>query len=210
MAQAPDTRADAPPDRGGPLPDTDFDELVRSAKRAAAALREAEVPFLLAGGLACWARGGPPTEHDVDLVVRPADLERALEALREEGMRIERPPEEWLAKAFDGDVMIDVIFQPEGHTVDDELFGRADEMAVQSVTMPVMSLDDILITKLLALTEHHLDYDGLLELARPVREQVHWDEVRRRTGQSPFARAFFTLAEGLGLVDDRPRDPGRG
>ncbi|HET9443390.1 MAG TPA: nucleotidyltransferase [Acidimicrobiales bacterium] len=175
--------------------------LVRSAKKAAAALREADVPFILAGGLACWVRGGPPTEHDVDLVVRPADVDHALEALAGAGMRIEHPPEEWLAKAFDGEVMIDVIFQPEGHTVDDELFARADDMAVQAVTMPVMSLDDILTTKLLALTEHYLDYDGLLELARPVREQIHWDEVRRRTERSPFARAFFTLAEGLGLVD---------
>ena len=27
--------------------------------RGAAALREAEVPFMLCGSLACWARGGP-------------------------------------------------------------------------------------------------------------------------------------------------------
>ena len=39
-------------------------------KRAAAALRDAEVPYILGGGLAAWARGGPPTEHDVDFFVR--------------------------------------------------------------------------------------------------------------------------------------------
>ena len=50
-------------------------------KRAAAALRDAEVPHLLGGGLAAWARGGPPTEHDVDFFVRAEDAERALEAL---------------------------------------------------------------------------------------------------------------------------------
>lgn len=158
------------------------------------------MPFILAGGLACWARGGPPTEHDVDLCVRAEDAERAARVLEEAGMKIERPPEEWLLKAFDGEIMIDLIFEPEGNPVDDALFERADEMAVQSATMRVMAADDILVTKLLALTEHHLDYDGLLELVRPLREQIDWEAVRRRTEHSPFARAFFTLVEGLGLM----------
>lgn len=171
-----------------------------AAKRAGAALRDAGVPFMLAGGLACWARGGPATEHDVDLCVRAEDAERAAQVLEEAGLKIARPPEEWLFKAFDGEVMIDLIFEPQGNPVDDAMFERADDMSVEALTMPVMSVDDILVTKLLALTEHHLDYDGLLELARPLREQIDWQSVRERTSQSPFARAFFTMAEGLGLV----------
>ena len=51
------------------MPNEDFHELIKTMKRAAASLREAEVPFLLGGGMA-WARGGPPTDHDVDLLVR--------------------------------------------------------------------------------------------------------------------------------------------
>ena len=50
-----------------------FSELIDAMKVAAAALRDADVPFLLGGGLAGWARGGPPTEHDVDLFVREDD-----------------------------------------------------------------------------------------------------------------------------------------
>ena len=182
------------------MANVDFDELVAAAKRAAAALRDADIPFLLAGGLAAWVRGGPATEHDVDFVVRPADAERALEVLEAAGMRTERPPEEWLYKAFDGEIMIDVIFAPEGPPVDDALFERADELAMQSVTVPVMQVDDILISKLMALTEHHLDYDGLLELCRPLREQIDWERVRKVTCSSTYARAFFTLADGLGLA----------
>ena len=56
-------------------------------KRAAAALREADVPFLLGGSLASWARGGPETRHDLDLMIKPDDVERSLEALTEAGMR---------------------------------------------------------------------------------------------------------------------------
>src|SRR3712207_2360243 len=100
----------------------DFDALVDAAKRAAATLREAGIPFLLAGGLASWVRGGPATEHDVDFVLKRGDAERALEALEAAGLRTERPPEEWLYKAFDGEVMIDLIFGPEGPEVDDAMF----------------------------------------------------------------------------------------
>ena len=31
--------------------------------------------------------------------------------------------------------------------------------------------------------------------------QVDWDDVRRRTEGSPYARAFFTLVEELGVVE---------
>ena len=51
-------------------PAENFPELIDSMKRAAAALRDAEVPYVLGGGLAAWAPGGPPTKHDVDFFVR--------------------------------------------------------------------------------------------------------------------------------------------
>jgi hypothetical protein len=178
---------------------SDFDELVAAAKRTAALLRDAGIPFLLAGGLAAWVRGGPASEHDVDFLLTKEDADRALEVLAAAGLRTERPPEEWLVKAFDGDVMIDLIFGPEGPPVDDAMFERAEDLTIESLTVPVLSVDDLLISKLLALTEHHLDYDGLLELVRALREQIDWDRVRRETTSSPFARAFFTMAEGLGL-----------
>jgi hypothetical protein len=41
----------------------------------------------------------------------------------------------------------------------------------------------------------------VLELARSLREQIDWSFVRLRTGDSPFARAFFTLVEELGVVE---------
>ena len=66
-------------------PAESFPELIETMKRAAAALRDAEVPHILGGGLAAWARGGPPTEHDVDFFVRAEDAERALEALATQG-----------------------------------------------------------------------------------------------------------------------------
>ena len=70
--------------------------------------------------------------------------------------------------------------------------------------MLVSSLEDVLVAKLLALNEQEPDYAPVLEIARTLREQIEWDEVRERTASSPFAKAFFTLVEELGIVPSAP------
>lgn len=175
--------------------------LVATMKRAAAALREAEVEFMLGGGLAIWARGGPATDHDVDFLVREGDAERGLDALVAAGMRTEPAPEEWLYKAFDGETLVDLIFRPAGGPIGDEHFARGTELEVGAQTLLVASIDDVLVTKLLALTEQEPDFRAVLEVARALREQIDWDDVEQRSSSSPFARAFFTLVEGLGIVE---------
>src|SRR3954453_24059895 len=94
--------------------DQSFEAIGKTLKRASAALGAAGIPFLLGGSLASWARGGPETRHDLDLMLKPEDVERAVAALTEAGMRFEDPPEEWLVKAYDGDTLIDLIFAPTG------------------------------------------------------------------------------------------------
>lgn len=167
---------------------------------AVAAMRDAGVPFLLGGSFAAWARGGPLPQNDLDLMVKPADARRALEALAAAGMRTERPPEEWLVKAWHGDVMVDVIFHPAGLEMTDDVLARADTLSVMAISTPVMALDDMLATKLMALDEHSLDYRGLLAIARALREQIDWEALYARTNDSPFARAFFTLVRELQIA----------
>jgi predicted nucleotidyltransferase len=179
---------------------TDFETLVEGMKKAAAALRDAGIPFMLAGGLASWARGGPPTDHDVDFMLKPEDVDAAGRVLEGAGFRIERPPEEWLRKAYLGECMIDLIHEPVDLVVDDEMLGRAEELEVQAVRMRVMAADDLLVTKVLALSEHNADFESVLEVARSLREQIDWEQVRTRTAESPFGRAFVVLAEGLELT----------
>jgi hypothetical protein len=180
-----------------------FDELLEAMKRAAAILRDAEIPYALSGGLAAYARGGPETEHDVDFFLKPADAERALGALEAAGYRSERPPEEWLLKAHDPDcgVLIDLIFDPSGGPVTDEWLARAEELEVMAMRMPVATLEDVFVTKLLSVVEQEPDFSASLEMARSLREQIDWVEVRERTEASPFAKAFFTLVEELGIVE---------
>lgn len=183
------------------MPNDHFDALLATLGKATEALNGAGVPFLLGGGLACWVRGGPETEHDLDLMVRPQDADDALAALAGAGFRPEKPPEGWLYKAWDGDVMVDLIFEPVGLPITSEVLARGELLEVNAIPMSVMTLEDVLVTKLLALSEHALDYDSVLEIGRSLREQIDWDEVRERTASSPYARAYFTLVDGLGIAD---------
>ena len=177
-----------------------FSELEDSLKKSAAALRGADVPFLLGGSLASWARGGPETRHDLDLMIRPEDVERAVAALEAAGMRFEDPPEEWLVKVWDGEILIDLIHHPKGTRVDDALIERGEVMSVLGMEMRVMALEDVLVTKLMALDEHALRYESLLAISRALRERIDWDDVRSRTQESTWARAYFVMLEGLGIV----------
>jgi hypothetical protein len=177
-----------------------FSDIEATLKKAAAALRGAGVPFLLGGSLASWARGGPESRHDLDLMIKHEDCETAIAALTAAGMRAEDPPEEWLVKVWDGDVLVDLIFSPKGVPIDDDVIARGEEMSVLSMHMRVMSLEDVLVTKLMAITEHHLRFEGPLSIARALREQVDWARVRSATASSPFARAFFVLLEGLEIL----------
>jgi len=96
-------------------------------KIAVAALRDAEVPFVLGGSVAAWARGGPEPDNDLDLMVPPAHADAALD-------------------------------------------------------------------------EHALDYTKLLAITRALREQIDRPSLRARASGSPFAKAYITLVEELGIA----------
>lgn len=184
------------------MPEPTFEELIDAMKAAAGILQEREVEFVLSGGLAAWARGGPKSEHDVDIFVRPRDADAAFAAFEEAGMRVERPPEGWLYKAWhENGTLIDLIFSPAGGEVTDEMVERAPVLEVMALRIRVSTLEDVMVTKLLALNEQEPSFGSVLELARALREQIDWENVRARTESSPFARAFFTLVEGLDVVE---------
>ena len=74
---------------------------------------------------------------------------------------------------------------------------RVDELGKGTI-----AVRDVMTTKLLSLSEQEPDFTSVLEISRMLREQINWDFVRERTQDSPFAKAFFTLVEELGIVDE--------
>ena len=69
------------------------------------------------------------------------------------------------------------------------------------------SIDDVLTTKLLAMSEQDPDFRPVLEIARSLREQIDWEGVRAQVEDAPFGAAFFTLVERLRILPESIRTP---
>ncbi|HEY8409433.1 MAG TPA: nucleotidyltransferase [Gaiellaceae bacterium] len=183
------------------MPEPSFPELIEAMKAAAGILNDSEIEFVLGGGLSAWARGGPRSEHDVDFLIKPEDAERALEVFDAAGWKTERPPEGWLYKTWhENGALVDLIFDPASGPITQEIINRAHEDEVMALRAKVATLEDVLVSKLLAIKEQELNFSSVLEWSRALREQIDWREVRERTQESPFAKAFFVLIEELGIV----------
>jgi hypothetical protein len=172
-------------------------------KRVAVALKEADVPFALAGGYAAWVNGAPEPLHDVDFLIRPEDAVSIAQLLSDHAMEVVQPAEDWLFKVDVGGAVIDILHRGQGSSIEGML-GAAQEAAVLSVRMPVLSATDVTTEKLLALDEHYCDLGEILPTLRALREQVDWTEVRRRVADAPFAESVLFLLERLRVIDEAP------
>lgn len=169
--------------------------------RVVNALRAEGIRFALSGGCAVYALGGPASEHDVDVLLRADDAPVARKVLVAAGMRAVEPPEDWLTKVYDGECLVDLIYSPNRRPVTDDLLDQAVQLRLGATSAPVLPATEIMIDKLLVLTEHRCDFTTLLPIARALREQIDWGRVARETAHSPYARAFLTLLENLDVAD---------
>jgi hypothetical protein len=182
------------------MPD-DRQALHDGLRMTAVALGRAEIPYALCGGYAAWARGAPEPSHDADFVIREQDVDRARVAIAEAGLDVHEPAEDWLFKAFHHGELIDVLFRMVGEPVGQDVFDRAEVLEVLAVRMPVLSATDIFSSKLRVMHEHYCDFARLLPVARALREQIDWIQVRKEAGEDPFARAFLYLLGELHIID---------
>lgn len=184
---------------------TERNELREALKQTATILHRADVEFALYGSYALWAHGATESDHDVDFMVTESDADRAAEVLRDAGLHVERPPEDWLFKVFIDGVSVDVIHRVVGAPVSRTLLRHSDVIPVLSVPMPVLWPTDVFVAKLNSMTEHYCDFAPLVAAARAVRERIDWRRLRTETAENDFAAAFLYLADRLQLTRSAPR-----
>jgi hypothetical protein len=183
------------------MPAAGDEPLLITLKRVAAALKQADIPFALAGSFAVYAHGGHSSDHDVDFLIKQADVDRVLETLVAAGFRAERPPEDWLVKVYDNDGrLVDLIHRPIENPVTEETFADTVTRTVDAIQMPVLSATGLMVHKLSSYSQHYCDFARGLPLARSLREQIDWDRVRKETAASPYAEAFLVLLDRLDVV----------
>lgn len=184
-----------------PKPEQDpWSGLREALRRAASALAAEGRPFALAGSYALWVHGAPEPLHDVDLVVEESDADAVAETLTRAGFTVERPLESWLLKAYWDGALVDVLHRVNGVPVDAALIEASPSYDVLAIPMRVLEPTTALTQKLLALNEHHCDFEPLLPRLRAVREQVDWPKLRDATKDNDFAAALLFLADRMGIA----------
>ena len=88
-----------------------------------------------------------------------------------------------------------------GEPVAPEWLSEAEDHDVLGIRMPVLGPTEVMITKLMSLTEQYCDFGALLPHARAVREQIDWPRMRAVTADHPYAEAFVHLLDNLQISD---------
>ncbi|MFF8726871.1 hypothetical protein ACF073_10300 [Streptomyces sp. NPDC015171] len=206
---ADDPDPDSPPAlEPAALPQDRSQAILEATKQIGALLKRAGHPFALAGSVAVYAHGGSRyLQHDADFAVLPDHADAVAGTLREAGLTVRTPPEDWLLKTTCHGQNIDIIFALAHQPVTRDMLDRAHVLPVDSVLMPVLSPTDLIRSLISAFSEHYCDFGAVLPVARAVREKVDWDEVRATCGAEPMPAAFLFLLERLHVIDaqeDRP------
>jgi len=168
---------------------------------ALARLAESGVPFLIGGAFALERYTGiARNTKDLDIFLRPRDLEAALAALGTLGCRTEVPFPHWLAKALTEEGVIDVIFSSGNGIaqVDDGWFEHAVDAKVLGVPVKLCPPEETIWSKALIMERERFDGADVAHLVRALGPGLDWHRLLRRFG--PHWRVLFSHLVLFGFI----------
>ena len=189
---------------------SDYDEDHREARQfyrdVLIALRDGDVPFLV-GGAYAYARftGIKRPTKDLDIFVRPEEVERALGILGSRGFTAEATFPHWLAKAGRGLNFVDIIFSSGNGLarVDEEWFAHGVPGEVFALNVLLTPAEEMLWSKAFVMERERYDGADVIHLLHARGPHMDWVRLVRRFG--PFWRILFVNLVLYGFV--YPGDP---
>lgn len=181
-----------------------------SYRRALTVLRQAGLPFLVGGAYAFGCYTGITRDtKDFDVFVLPRDVQRILKALADAGYQTELTDTVWLAKAFRGDDLVDVIFSSGNGiaTVDEEWFQHATEGELLGTPIRLIPVEEMIWSKGYVMTRDRYDGADVAHLLRARADQLEWERLLRHFGD--HWRVLFSHLVLFGFIypGERPRIP---
>jgi predicted nucleotidyltransferase len=160
--------------------DVDEATFLRVLQEAVDALENAEVRYAFIGGVASATFGRPRWTHDVDLLVRPEDAERALDVLSEAGFATQKTDSFWLYKALKEGVLVDLIFRSTGDIyLDEEMLAQSTRREFKGQKLRVVAPEDLIVIKAVVHDEktprHWYDALGIIAAT-----DLDWDYLVHR------------------------------
>jgi hypothetical protein len=155
-------------------------------KRALRTLNQHGIPYVVAGAYAIYEHTGIYREtKDLDVFVEPERLIEAARVLRDAGFttRLEQP--HWLAKAFDGEPFVDLIFgMGNGLALIDEGWYRHSRPAILAATpVRVAPAEELLWHRLFIHERHRQDMGDIVHLIACVGHAMNWERLLERVAE---------------------------
>ncbi len=146
----------------------------------------AGVPYLLGGAFAFNAYTDIWRDtKDLDAFVRPADSSRALEALDAAGFDTGIVYPSWLGKGWQGDVFVDVIWRNANGLLPttDEWFRHGGEGDIFGRPVPILSIEDLILSKIMVGGRYRWDGGDLVHLLFRGHDRIDWDRLAAGAGE---------------------------
>jgi hypothetical protein len=153
--------------------------------RVLTALTDAGIQFLIGGAYALERYTGIWRDtKDLDIFIRPADSERALDALAAVGCRTELTFPHWLGKAYCGEYFADLIFSSGNGTarVDDEWFHCSVDAEMLGRRVKLCPVEEMIWSKSYVMERERYDGADIAHLLRARAKQLDWERLLRRFG----------------------------
>ena len=154
-------------------------------RRALLALNHAAVPSVVAGAYAIYEHTGIYRQtKDLDLFVEPSFVVPAARALRDAGFVMRLEDLHWLAKAFDGEHFVDLIYGMGNGVafIDDRWheYGRPGVLAAQPVR--IAPAEELIWHRLFINERHRHDMSDVVHLLLCVGDTLDWGRIVARVG----------------------------
>ena len=167
------------------------DDRLRSALRDSyRALADNGIAALVVGGVAISYHldGEPKVDHDIDLFIAEADLEKAMEALESSGFAVTRTHPTWLFKGRRDGATVDVLYVL-GRILafEDEMLERSIVVDIDGVDVRLIGREDLAVGQAgAAKPEVPIHWFQAVDLLRA--DDVDWPYVVRRAAVAPDLR----------------------
>lgn len=149
------------------------------------ALKDGKIPFVVGGAFALRHYAGIARgTKDLDVFLRPRDLDRALGALEARGLRTETTFPHWLAKARWDEHFVDLIFNSANGLcpVDDDWFRTAPTSRVLGVTVKLCPIEEVIWTKSFVMERERFDGADICHLIEAKGDTIDWPRLLSRYG----------------------------
>jgi len=154
-------------------------------RRTLHVLSDARVPFLVGGSHALLNYTGIVRDtKDFDLFLRRNDLDAALVSLREAGYNTEVTFPHWLAKAKQGNDVVDLVFSSGNGVccVDDAWFEFATEADVLGMPVKIAPVEELLWQKAFVMERERYDGADVAHLLLAHAASLDWPRLLERMG----------------------------